>query len=166
MGKNMKVGTTPTQNKIKRNHDELIECKSVRFGHLRYESKKTGNIYEWSNFGDLVMVEYGDLLPLKASKSKFLLEPWFLIEDDELIEEWGLGEIYSYYNEFDDVEDFLRQDAKTIRKKLPRAPKGYKDLIAQTAGRMLRDGGLDSLASVKVIDDVLNTSLKELIGGE
>lgn len=143
----------------------LIKCKSVRFGELRYVSKKSGNSYEWLNFGDICYVEYGDLLSLRVSKSKFIFEPWFIIQDSYLTEKWGLEEIYSYFSKFETAEDFLRQDAKLIKTSLLSAPRGYRDLISYTAGKMVRDGEMDSLSVIKVIDDVLHTKLSMLIGG-
>lgn len=122
-------------------------------------------IYEWSDFGDVCEVEYGDLLALKASKSKFMYEPWFIIEDDQLAEDWKLSEIYSYFEGSDDAEDFLLKGAVEVRRKLMTAPQGYKDLIVDTAGRMIRSGMLDSIATIQAIDDVMHTQLNMLIGG-
>lgn len=111
---------------------DYIPCRSVRSGHMQHLAKKSGMIYEWSDFGDVCEVEYGDLLALKASKSKFMYEPWFIIEDDQLAEDWKLSEIYSYFEGSDDAEDFLLKGAVEVRRKLMTAPQGYKDLIVDT----------------------------------
>lgn len=144
---------------------DYIPCRSVRSGHMQHLAKKSGMIYEWSDFGDVCEVEYGDLLALKASKSKFMYEPWFIIEDDQLAEDWKLSEIYSYFEGSDDAEDFLLKGAVEVRRKLMTAPQGYKDLIVDTAGRMIRSGMLDSIATIQAIDDVMHTQLNMLIGG-
>lgn len=145
--------------------NDLIPCKSVRYGTLQHVSKKSGNLYEWSDYGDIVDVEYGDLMALKARKSKFIFSPWFIILDDQLAEDWKLTDIYSYFEDFDDVEEFLQSGSMTIRRKLPNAPQGYKDLVTYTAGNMLRNGSLDSIATIKAVDEILHKNLQMLIGG-
>jgi len=144
---------------------DMILCKSVRYGTLHHVSKKSGDMYEWADYGDEVPVAYGDLLALKSRKSKFLYAPWFLILDDQLVEEWKLADIYSYYEDFEDVEDFLQAGAITLRRKLPNAPQGYKDLIVHKAGEMIRHGTLDSIATIKAIDDILGKNLMDMLGG-
>lgn len=164
--------TTPepehaTLEPVKRTYaaNDMIPCKSVRYGLLQHVSKKSGDSYVWEDYGDIVDVAYGDLLALKSGKSKFLYAPWFIVLDDQLAEEWKLKELYTYFEEFEDVEDFLQSGAITLRRQLPNAPQGYKDLIVHKAGEMIRNGSLDSIGTVKAIDDVLNKSLSEMIGG-
>lgn len=144
---------------------DYIPCRSVRSGHMQHISRKSGMSYEWADFGDICDVEYGDLLALKAGKSKFMYEPWFIIEDDQLVEDWKLADLYSMFTKFEDAEDFLLQGAVQVRRDLMTAPQGYKDLIVDTAGRMIRSGMLDSIATIQVIDDVMHTQLGLLIGG-
>ena len=145
--------------------NDMIPCKSVRYGMLQHVSRKSGDSYVWEDYGDVVDVSYGDLLALKSGKSKFLYAPWFLVLDDQLAEEWKLKELYTYFEEFEDVEEFLQSGAIALRRQLPNAPQGYKDLIVHKAGEMIRNGSLDSIGTVKAIDDVLNKSLSEMIGG-
>ena len=156
--------TTPSIKKY--NPEDEILCKSVCFGLLEYMSKKDGLLYRWEDFGDIVPVRYSDLLALKTSRSKFLYQPWFIILDEELVDIWKLREINKYFDKISDIEDFLiDSDVKFIKKQLTSAPDGYKDLVIQTAGRLLRENRLDSIAKLRVIDDLLNTKLSLLIGG-
>lgn len=157
--------TEPVVEKRVYQATDMIPCKSVRYGTLMHVSKKSGDIYEWADYGDVVDVSYGDLLALKSSKSKFLFAPWFLILDEQLVEDWKLTDIYTYYEDFEDVEEFLQAGAVTLRRRLPNAPQGYKDLIVHTAGEMLRRGTLDSIATIKAIDDVLGKNLADMLGG-
>ena len=161
----VKETTAKVVERINYQTTDLIPCKSVRYGTLQHVSKKSGNLYEWSDYGDIVDVEYGDLMALKARKSKFIFAPWFIILDDQLAEDWKLTDIYSYFEDFDDVEEFLQSGSVTIRKKLPNAPQGYKDLVTYTAGNMLRNGSLDSIATIKAVDEILHKNLQMLIGG-
>lgn len=144
---------------------DYITCKSVRYGKLSYIAKKSGMLYEWSDFGDICEVEYGDLLALKASKSVFLYEPWFIILDDELAKQWNLTSLYSYFEELEEAEEFISTvSASELRKRLMSAPKGYKDIILYTAGRMVREHRLDSISTIRAIDDVMHTKLASMVG--
>ena len=79
---------------------------------------------------------------------------------------WKLDGINKYFEEISDIEDFLiNSTIPHIEKQLKNAPDGYKDLVVQTAGRLLRENRLDSIAKLRTIDDLLNTKLSLLIGG-
>lgn len=159
------VNSEPTIEKRVYQATDMIPCKSVRYGVLQHVSKKSGDMYEWADYGDIVDVTYGDLLALKSRKSKFLFAPWFLILDDQLVDEWKLSDIYSYYEDFDDIEEFLNGGVISLRRKLPNAPQGFKELVVHKAGEMLRNGTLDSIATVKAIDEILNKNLSDMLGG-
>lgn len=162
------VSPTPTvlrnENKAYQSND-LILCESVRCGSLQYIGKKSGNLYVWSDYGDSCYVEYGDLLSLYAAKSEFITAPWFIIKDEELAKQWKLNANYEYFDIGTDIEDYLNSNASKIRNNLETAPAGFKDLVVYTAGRMIRNGTLDSLSTIRAIDDVLGINLSMLAGG-
>ena len=47
---------------------DMVPCQSVRNGVLQYIGKKTGDIYEWSDYGDITDVAYGDLVSFNSNK--------------------------------------------------------------------------------------------------
>ena len=85
---------------------------------------------------------------------------------DQLILPHNLNRVNKYFDEISDIEDFLI-DSKIphIEKQLKNAPDGYKELVVQTAGRLLRENRLDSIAKLRTIDELLDTKLSLLIGG-
>ena len=56
-------------NKPKHDPNELILCRSVRFGELRLIGPKTHMPYSWANEGDIREVEYQDLVSWRALHS-------------------------------------------------------------------------------------------------
>lgn len=142
---------------------DMIACRSVKNGVVRYVGKKTGDLYEWSGYGDVTNVAYGDLLSLKASKSGFLYKPWIIIMDEDAIEQLNLTDLYSTFVEYEDVEEFLELPSDKFRIKLMNAPDGFKDTTARTAAAQIRSGQLDSVIKIKIIDDVLGTSLMSML---
>lgn len=142
---------------------DMISCKSVTNGLLRYIGKKTGDLYEWSGYGDITNVAYGDLLSLKAGKSGFLYKPWFVIVDEDAIEQLNLTDLYATFADYEDIDEFLELPADKFRTKLMNAPEGFKDTVARTAASQIKNGQLDSVIKIKIIDDVLGTSLMSVL---
>ena len=50
-----------------------------------------------------------------------------------------------------------------MKERLQGAPEGFKQLILGSATSLIRDGVLDSIGMINVIDEVLGTNLKMLI---
>lgn len=147
------------------NLTDMIPCTSVCFGVLQYTSPKTGMSYVWADSGDIQEVQYSDLLAMKASHSRFLFEPWIVIDDEELYEQWkrDLGDIYEMLGELSDIRGILTDKTATqIKAIIDKSPVGFQETIKNTAAALIREGLLDSIAKVRVLDEALNTDLKSL----
>ena len=98
-------------NKPKHDPNELVVCRSVRFGELRLIGPKTHMPYSWANEGDFREVEYQDLVSWRALHSRYLFDPMIIIEDEDIVEEWkaDLGKLYDGLQEIDLKELFKSQ---------------------------------------------------------
>ena len=143
---------------------ETFPCRSVCYGELILEGYKSKILYTWANCGDYADVEYQDLQALQSRKSRFLTDPLFVIEDEELVEHWGalLKPIYSKVAE-EDIEQLLKLTPAQLKKKLTAMPVGIKESIKTMAAAKIMSGELDSLNRIKVIDEVLGTELMSMI---
>ena len=141
--------------------DDLIVCRSITFGELLLTGKKSKLLYSWANYGDTTEVEFQDLQALKSTRSSYLFKPRFIIEDEELVEQWGndFGNIYKDIEDVD-AEDLLRLPVAQLKSKLKKAPKGVQQAVKNLAGEKIMNGSLDSLAKIKAIDEILGTDLK------
>ena len=141
--------------------DDLISCRSITFGELLLTGKKSKLLYSWANYGDTTEVEYQDLQALKSTRSSYLFKPRFIIEDEELVEQWGkdFGDIYKNIEDID-AEDLLKLPVAQLRTKLKKASKGVQLAVKNIAGDKILNGSLDSLAKIKAIDEILGTDLK------
>lgn len=141
--------------------DELITCRSLTYGELLLTGKKSKLLYSWANYGDTTEVEYQDLQALKSTRSSYLYKPRFIIEDEELVEQWGKDFIDMYKNIVEiDVEDMFKLPLNQFKSKLKKAPKGVQQAVKNIAGEKIMNGSLDSLAKIKAIDEILGTDLK------
>lgn len=141
--------------------DDLIVCRSITFGELLLTGKKSKLLYSWANYGDTTEVEYQDLQALKSTRSSYLFKPRFIIEDEELVEQWGkdFGDIYKNIEDID-AEDLLKLPVAQLKSKLKKASKGVQLAVKNIAGDKILNGSLDSLAKIKAIDEILGTDLK------
>ena len=105
-------------------------------------------------------MEYQDLQALKSTRSSYLYKPRFIIEDEELIEQWS-GDFKKMYDEIVtmDVEALFRLPIGQLKSKLKKAPAGVQLAVKNMAGEKIMNGTLDSIAKIKAIDEVLDTQL-------
>ena len=150
-----------TPRKFEQN--DPILCKSVTYGELLYPAKKSQLLYSWANYGDVTEVEYQDLQALRSTKSAYLNAPYFVIEDEELLEQWP--ELKKLYEKIAtvDIDRMFDLPINKFKTALRNLPAGFKDSIKNVASAKILDGTLDSLSKIKAVDEVFNTDLKLLI---
>lgn len=143
--------------------DDMILCKSVTYGELLLPGKKSKLLYIWSNYGDTTEVEFQDLQALKSTRSAYLMNPYFVIEDEELLEQWP--ELKNLYGKVAalDVDNLFNLPINQFKKRLREIPVGFKDSIKNIAGEKIRNGSLDSIAKINALDEILGTELKLMI---
>lgn len=144
--------------------DDMIPCRSITYGELLLEGFKTKTLYTWANAGDVTNVEYQDLQSLQSRKSRFLTDPLFIIEDEDLVESWSamLKPIYSKVEEAD-LEELLKLPVAKLKNKLKASPDGVKTSIKSMAAAKILTGEFDSINRIKAIDEVLGTQLISMI---
>ena len=159
------VRPTPKKvNKPKHDPNEFIPCRSVRFGELRLIGPKTRTPYSWANEGDIREVEYQDLMSWKALGSKYLFEPFIIIEDEDIVEEWkaDLGKLYAGLQEID-LKAMFKLPERQFIAQLKKLPEGMKSTVQNMAYAMIQDGTLYDLRVIKAIDTILGTELIMMI---
>lgn len=146
--------------------DERIECRSVTAGELILVGDKTKLQYTWSDFNDVAYVEYQDLQSLQSRKSSFLTKPLFIIEDDEVVEQWSamLKPIYDAFNN-QSIEELFALQPDKVERALNKMPEGIKEAVKTKAAAMIQSRELFDIRIIEVIDRVLETELKEMLIG-
>lgn len=156
--------TTETKSAPKKTRkfemNDLISCRSVTYGELLLPGKKSQLLYSWANYGDITEVEYQDLQALRSTKSAYLNTPMFIIEDDDLLEQWP--EFKSIYDKVVsiDIDKLFKLPINQFKAKLRNFPTAYRENLKNIASEMILSGELDSIAKIKAIDEVFGTDLK------
>ena len=141
--------------------DDMITCRSVTYGELLLTGPKSRLLYRWSNYNDTTEIPFQDLQALRSTKSSYLYRPRFIIEDEELVEQWSKDLRPLYDNIVDmDVEEIFKLPIGKFKAALKKAPKGVQQAVKNIAGDMIMNGTLDSVQKIKAIDEILGTDLK------
>lgn len=143
--------------------DDRIECRSVTGGELILIGQKTQLQYNWADYNDVTYVEYQDLQALQSRRSNFLTKPRFIIEDEDLVEQWGsmLKPIYEKVID-QNIEDFFALPLPKFKAQLVTMPDGLKDAIKTKAVQMIESEELYDIRKVREIDAAWGTDFVEM----
>ena len=142
---------------------DLIECRSITGGELILVGDKTKLHYTWADYGDTAFVEYQDLQALQSRKSGFLTKPRFVIEDEELVEQWEsmLKPIYDKINT-KSIEEFFELPISRFEAQLKVIPVGLKEAVKTRAVQMIKSDELYDIRKVRAIDEAWGTDFVEM----
>ena len=137
---------------------DRIECRSVTGGELFLVGPKSQLLYTWEDYNDTTFVEYQDLQALQSRKSGFLVKPRFVIEDEELVEQWAsmLKPIYDKIIT-QNIEDFFELPLSKFKAQLNIMPDGLKDAIKTKAVQMIHNDELYDIRKVREMDAAWGT---------
>lgn len=160
-------GVTVEKKKPKTfSQSDPILCRSVTPGWLGV-SGKSGMYYVFSNYGDVTEIEYGDLFALKNRHSKYIYDPLFVIEDDELLENPRWKDVSEFYSDkvygMDDIEEVLNKPNTSFKSALKSLPKGLLKAVTVEVAKRIEEGTFDSLKKIKILDDVCGTDFAKMI---
>ena len=138
--------------------DDRIECRSVTGGKLSLVGPKTQLLYTWEDYNDTAFVEYQDLQALQSRKSGFLVKPRFIIEDEELVDQWG-SMLKPIYNKIitESIEEFFELPIAKFKAQLANMPDGLKDAIKTRAVQMIANDELYDVRMVREMDAAWGT---------
>ena len=139
---------------------DLIPCVSITVGGLHLIGAKSGDIYHWTNIGDVTEVEYRDLLVEVRNHSFYVYEPAFIIQDDDFLSQHDdilvrYGRLYTPA----DIEQVLALPAPQLESTLKKMPVGAQNAVRDLAVRKIDTGELDSIQRIKVLDAFFGTEM-------
>lgn len=140
-------------------HDEYVTVRNGFQGKLVYKSSRTGEKYVFEKFGDEHEMEIQELKKARNDSKKFFESNWFLIDDPEVIDYIGVREYYKdalTYDEFDKLQDMT---AEEISERLSNVSEGQKISIAHHARALVKEGKIDSIKAITVLEKCLGVGL-------
>lgn len=157
--------TKPVTKKVYKDTDG-IPCRSITPGKLFMEGIKSKIVYRWADNGDVVDVEYQDILAAIRSNRAYVIKPFFVIEDKELVERFPqLKRVYETMYSIKDLRDVItKMSASEMEQTILALPEGAKDSIKHLASQMISNGTLDSVQKIKILDKIYDTEMMMMTG--
>ncbi|WP_099467745.1 hypothetical protein [Konateibacter massiliensis] len=149
--------------------DELV-VKSNVFGELIYINDRTGDQFIWENYGEEQTLTAKDIRDMKARQQMFFKEDWVSIIDSHSVDMtiYTLKDIYDalqvgrYYDENAiafELDDIFTMNEKEMRETISIMSDTIKRTVVIRANDKIKDGSLDSISKVKLLEEVLNCEL-------
>ena len=137
-----------------------IDCRSIVQGQLFMDGVKTGRDYRWEDYGDTTGVEYRDLVSLVHSKSGYIFNPFFIIDNEDFIKEFPqLEKFYKENYSVRELSDILALPNNEMVSTIQILPKSAVDTLKKIAVNQVTSGQIDSVRKIRALDEVFGTDL-------
>lgn len=153
-----KVSVEKTAKKFEQS--DGILCHSIVQGKLYMIGDKTKMLYEWNSYGDVSEIEYRDLVAAVRTKSRYVFEPFFVIDDEDFVEQFP--QVKKFYNDnytVSEIESILFYPVDEMEKAIIALPKGAVESLKHIASVKISNGEIDSIQKIKKLDEMFNTNL-------
>lgn len=146
---------------------DLIPCRSFTNGKYILKGEKTSIPYRWFAYGDIVEVEYQDLELEVHAKRPSVYKPRIIVLDNDFIEQnKALKEFYDNMYTTNDLSEILKLSPASMRKAIEELPDGAKETLKSIASTKINNGSLDSVKTIKLLDEIFDTNLLFLLATE
>lgn len=154
------VVKTETKTRKKFEPTEGVLCRSVTVGNLWLEGRRSGELYNWVAYGDEIDVEYRDLVALVRSRSSYIYNPYFIIDDGDFLNEFPeVAKFYEDQYSITDLISILKMPLEQMIETIKILPPGANNTLRSLASTMVSDGTIDSLQTIRALDEVFGTEL-------
>lgn len=137
-----------------------IPCRSICTGVLYVQGDRSKNDYTFYDYDEVVDIEYQDLVTMIARRANAVTKPQFIVEDEDFIAQNSqLQDIYASMYTTKDLREIFKLSPTQMKKAIMDLPEGAKKAILGLASTMVETGQLDSIAKVKVVDEIFDTKL-------
>ena len=143
---------------------DLHQYVSVRNGFqgkLVYVSKRTGEKFVWSDYGDEQEMELLELKNAKNSNKAFFQNNWFMFDEEWIPEFLGVKQFYRYALPIDHFDELFEMSPEEVKERVSLLSKGQKRSVAYRARMLIAEGGIDSMRVISALENALGIELTE-----
>lgn len=130
-------------------------------GKLVYQSKKTGEVFEWDGFGAEQEMELGELRNAKSSSKRFFQDNWFMFDEPWVVEYLGVSQFYRNAIPIDGFDSLFNKPAEEIERVVTMLSDGQKRSVAYRARQLIEEDGIDSNKVIATLERCLGTPLTD-----
>lgn len=146
---------------------DYILCRSVTAGGLNV-CCKSGNYYEFRNYGYECEIEYKDLVTLARKRSQHIYLPRFIIEDDDFLDEFPqIKKMYEEMYTNKDLKEVLFLPLDQMVSAINSIPDSLYPTLRSLAATEVANGTIDSVKKIRALTEIFGSDfnlLSELFG--
>ena len=142
---------------------QYIPVKNGFHGLLVYISKRTGEEFQWENFGDEQEMELQELKNAKSSDKAFFQNNWFLFDEEYawVIDYLGMRQFYKNALSIDGFDDILKRKPEEIKKEVAAMSSGQKASLRYHVIEKIANDEIDSRKVIAALEEALGVQLVE-----
>lgn len=139
----------------------LVTVTNGFAGMLYYRSRRTGEEFQWEQFGDVQDMELSELKNARNSARDFFEKNYFLIDDPEVLEYLNAKQYYDSALSVDEFDDLFDKKPSEIEEIVAGLSRGQKGTLKYRAKEKIRDGEIDSIKVIDTLEKSLGVQLIE-----
>ncbi len=149
--------------RVKKIHnDDLIEVKNGFNGRLIFKNTRNGEVYEWSEFGEVQEIPFSDLKYAKATNKDFYIKNWFLIDDEDVIKTLGVSKYYANALKEEEFDKLFDLSPAEIVSRINKLSNGQKRSLTYKVCSMYKNGKLDSIKVINALEKSLGVVIRDM----
>ena len=130
-------------------------------GKLLYQSKKTGEVYFWDEFGAEQEMELRELVNAKNSYKTFFINNWFMFDEDWIVDYLGVRQFYKNSLSLDEFDSIFELTPDEIKNRISLLSEGQKKSLSYRAKELISEKKIDSLSVISAIEEALGSEIVE-----
>lgn len=139
-----------------------VLCRSVTNGGLNINCR-SGNVYEFKDYGLDCEIEYDDLVTLVRKHSDHIFLPRFVIEDDDFLKEFEqVAKCYEKLYTLSDLNKILTLPPVQMTEQIKAMPKNVFDNLRSLVASKIADGSIDSVKRIRALSEIYDSDFNLL----
>lgn len=142
---------------------QMILVRNGFQGLLVYKSSRTGELFEWDEFGGEQEMELRELINAKNSAKGFFINNWFLFDDEDawVIDYLGVGVYYKNTLNVEEFDELFNMSPDEIGDIVASLSDGQKRSLSYRARVKIANEEIDSMKMIRALEEALGTALVE-----
>lgn len=142
---------------------QMILVRNGFQGLLVYKSSRTGEVFEWDEFGGEQEMELRELINAKNSAKGFFINNWLLFDDEDawVIDYLGVGVYYKNTLNVEEFDELFSMSPDEIGDIVASLSDGQKRSLSYRARVKIANEEIDSTKMIRALEEALGTALVE-----
>lgn len=139
-----------------------VLCKSVTSGGLNINCK-SGNVYEFKNYGYDCEIEYDDLVVLVRKHSDHIFMPRFVIVDEDFLSEFPqVASVYEHVYSESELNDVFALPVNQMMATIKSMPVNIQKTLQSMVATKIANGSIDSVKKIRALSEFYNSDFNLL----